>query len=147
MTNLFDRVQHSFLFDILHKLEFCSTFIHWILACVSNPWIAQLINGRSSGFFEVSRGLHQGFPLSHPLYIIMAKSLSRKLEAERRSGNLLRIKVAKGVRSINHSWFVGDTLLLEGASTIMATRFKAVLDFFIRALGGMISNRKSQIYA
>jgi hypothetical protein len=45
------------------------------------------------------------------LYTIMLKSLCMLLEYERNYGNLLRIKIARGVKSINHSHFVDDTLL------------------------------------
>jgi hypothetical protein len=39
MANEFDRVMHSFLFDALFKFGFCSLFIQWVSACISNPWI------------------------------------------------------------------------------------------------------------
>jgi hypothetical protein len=41
--------------------------------------------------------------------------------------------VVRGVKSINHSQFVDDTLLLSGASSIMEKRFKMVLDIFTRS--------------
>jgi hypothetical protein len=53
----------------------------------------------------------------------------------------------RGVRRINNSQFVDDTLLLGGASQIMAQRFKLVLDQYEQASGGLINKNKSQIYA
>jgi hypothetical protein len=38
------------------------------------------------------------------------------------------IKIARGVKDINHAQFVDDTLLLGGASTIIARKFKQQLD-------------------
>jgi hypothetical protein len=46
---------------------------------------------------------------------------------------------------MNHSQFVDGTLLLGGASVIIASRFKQVLDCFVDASGGAINNRKCQI--
>jgi hypothetical protein len=57
------------------------------------------------------------------------------------------ILIARGVRRINHSQFADDTLLLGGASQIMASRFKLVLDQYGEASRGIINKNKSQIYA
>jgi hypothetical protein len=84
--------------------------------CISNPRISPLVIGRSTSFFKGSKGSHQGCPLSSLLYIIMVESLNRKLKVERSFGNLLRIRVVRGVKSINHFKFFDDTLLLSGVS-------------------------------
>lgn len=70
LANAFDRVRHSFLFDVLHKLGFGQNFIKWIRACISEPWIAPLVNGRATEFFKASRGLRQGCPLSPLLFVL-----------------------------------------------------------------------------
>jgi hypothetical protein len=41
----------------------------------------------------------------------------------------------KRVKYINHAQFVDDTLLLGGASTIIARKFKQQLDLYKEALG------------
>jgi hypothetical protein len=53
------------------------------------------------------------------LYVIMAKTLNKRLEQE---------IIIRGVRWINNSQFADDTLLLGGASQTMDRRFKLVLD-------------------
>ena len=40
MTNVFDRVIHSFLLKVLKNIGFDETFIKWISLCISSPWIA-----------------------------------------------------------------------------------------------------------
>jgi hypothetical protein len=76
----------------------------------------------------------------------MADSLSKKLEAERINGNLLRIKIVRGVKSLNHSQFADDTLLLGGASIIISTRFNQVLESFLLTSEGAINYQKCQIF-
>eukprot|EP00253_Pinus_taeda_P021952 PITA_21952 len=88
MANAFDRVNHSFLFQVLRSFGFPPQFINLIKACITNPWISPMVNGRPTSFFQAHRGLRQVCPLSPFLYILMADSLSRKLTAEMNSGDL-----------------------------------------------------------
>jgi hypothetical protein len=77
----------------------------------------------------------------------MEESLSKLLEYERNSGNLSGIRIVRGVKSINHSYFVDDTLLLEGDSTIMERIYKKILNLYIQVYVGLINHKKCQIYA
>jgi hypothetical protein len=62
MANTFDRVRHGFLFQVMERFGFNSNFIKWVASCISGPWIAPLVNGRPTEFFQISHGLHQGCP-------------------------------------------------------------------------------------
>lgn len=135
MANAFDRVSLPYLMAALKK--------NWVLqrynrVCISDPWIAPLINRIPSDFFQSTRGLRQGCPLSPFLYIIMAETLSRVLEKQRRERNITGVQIARGVKSINHSLFADDTLLLGDASSIIARRFKKVLEDFLQASWGAL---------
>jgi len=66
----------------------------------------------------------------------MAEAFSRKLEQAHQAKNIPSIKITLRDKRINHSQFADDTLLLGGASTIIARRFKVILDEFMTALGG-----------
>ena len=132
MANAFDRVNHSFLINVLLSFGLSPHFVHLIKACIENPWIAPLINGCPTNFFQARRGIRQGCPLSPFLYILMADSLSQKLSAERIVGTLLGLKPSIGTNPLNHSLFVDDSLLLGGASTIIAKAFDTVLRSYCR---------------
>lgn len=47
----YDSVDWDFLFEVMHFMEFPTTFIDWIRACVSSPYFSILINGELKGFF------------------------------------------------------------------------------------------------
>jgi len=134
MANAFDRVSLPYLTAVLKKFGFSNDIIDVISVCIMGPWIASLINGRPSDFF-------QSF-LSPFLYMIMAYSLSRDLEKSRRERTLTGLHISYGVRSINHSLFVDDTLLMGGASCIITQRFKKVIDNFMEVSGGLLNNAK-----
>jgi len=146
MANAFDRVDYSFLTAVLKKFGLSNNFISIINGCISNPWTAPLINGRPSNYFRSSRGLRQGCPLSPFLYIIMAETLSIHLEHLRRQKEITGICIERGIKEINHSLFADDTLIIGGASSLMARRFKRVLDAFLTASGGKLNNIKCKIY-
>jgi hypothetical protein len=52
------------------------------------------------------------------------------------------IKIARGVKDINHAQFVNDRLLLGRASTIIDRKFKQQLDLYKEASGSQINYKK-----
>ena len=80
LANAFDRVWHDFMFIVMEKLGFSNNFTSWVKACIASPWIAPLVNGQSTNYFQASRGLRQGCPLYLLLYAIQASVLSFQLD-------------------------------------------------------------------
>lgn len=60
---------HTFM-KILRAFLFHDKFISWILACISHPSFALLINGNPSDWFSTSCVLRQDCPLSPSLFIL-----------------------------------------------------------------------------
>eukprot|EP00253_Pinus_taeda_P026690 PITA_26690 len=146
MANAFDRVNHSFLHAVLKNFGISEYFTSRVLECISFNWTAPLINGRPCNAFKSSRGLRQGCPLSPFLYIIMAETLSLHLENKRRLKEIIGVDIVRGTKGINHPLFADDTLLIGGASSHLARRFKKTLALFLQASGGKLSNNKCMIY-
>jgi hypothetical protein len=146
MANAFDRVRHSFLLQVLSAFGFSPDFIRLIKACIGEPWIAPLVNGRPKNYFKATRGIRQGCPLSPFLYILMADSLSRKLTTKKLTGTIPGIRPTRGTEPINHALFVDDSLLLGGASLQIARAFNEVIQSFCRVSGALVNKRKSAVY-
>eukprot|EP00253_Pinus_taeda_P003539 PITA_03539 len=146
MANAFDRVNHAFLKAAMKKFGISEFFSSRVMECISDIWTAPLVNGRPYSAFKSSRGLRQGCPLSPFLFILMAETLSLQLEHKRRTKEITGIDIVRGAKGINHSLFADDTLLIGGASSLMARRFKEVLDTFLQASGGKLNNSKCMIY-
>ena len=70
--------------------------------------------------------------------------MSKKLRALQINGELRGLKIAKGVKNANHAQFADDTILLEGASAIIAEIFKEVLSIFLKASDGKINAVKTK---
>jgi len=77
-----------------------------------------LVNGSPAGFFSSSRGLRQGDPLSHFLFIIVMEALSKMITATVDRGLLSRFSVGSRPPTVNISYllFVDDTLIFYGAN-------------------------------
>jgi ribonuclease HI/exonuclease III len=147
MANAFDRVKLSYLYQVLLSFGFDPEFVKLIKACTHGPWIAPLVNGRPTNFFKATRGLRQGCPLSPFLYILMADTLSRKMEQEMLIGAAPGLRITKNLKPINHALFADDSLLLGGASNRVAKAFKGTLQAYCKVSGALISDRKSVVYS
>jgi ribonuclease HI/exonuclease III len=146
LANAFDRVRLNFLFAVMFKMGFHPHMVRWIKACIEGPWIAPLVNGRPAEFFQASRGLRQGCPLSPLLYAIQASVLSFQLNKRLQQRTLIGLSIAPRVERINHAQFADDTLLLGQANLPTARAFKKELDDYTEISGSEISLRKSNIY-
>lgn len=146
LASAFDRVNHCFLFNVLEKFGFGARFINWIRACISEPWTAPLVNGRSASFFKATRGLRQGCPLSPLVFVIQASVLSFHLNKKLQEQEILGISIARGVHHINHALFADDTLLLGAASIHSARKFKEALDEYCIESGSSLNKGKCHIY-
>jgi hypothetical protein len=125
-------------------LGFEVPFIKWIMACLNTVSFALLINGAATPFFHSERGLRQGFPLSPLLFLLVAECLSRALNHEARSGNLLGISIAPG-HKITHLLFVDDILLFCNDRRRDAEKLAEILKMFHLATGMIINVQKSTI--
>lgn len=61
--------------------------------------------------------------------------------------DLMGLRIARGVKNINHALFANDTLLLGAASLSSTSKFKAALDEFSMAFGSVVNKNKSHIYS
>lgn len=66
----YDRVSVIFLTKVMRRFGFGERLIDIVWRILSNNWYSIIINGQTHGFFQSSRGLKQGDPLS-PLYLLL----------------------------------------------------------------------------
>ena len=99
-------------------MGFGKRWMSWVKWCVSAASFSILVYGSPAGFFQNSRGLRHGDPLSPYLFVIGMEALSRLLD--RAVDNYLsgsKIADRDGVRSvISHLLYADDTLLFCGAN-------------------------------
>ena len=84
----YDHVNWSFFLWLLEMMGFGAKWISWIQWCIGTVSFSILINGTPSGFFQSSRGLRQGDPLSPYLFVIVMEALSCLLKRAKEEGFL-----------------------------------------------------------
>jgi hypothetical protein len=71
------------------------------MSCITTVSFSVLINGATSPFFHVARGLRQGFPLSPLLFLLVAEGLSIDIKEAKSQGRLQGIQISQTF-SITH---------------------------------------------
>ena len=84
----FDHVNWGFLMQLLEKSGFSAKWRQWIFFCISTVHFSILINGSPCGFFESSRRLRQGDPLSPLLFVLVMEALGRMLDKAVHDGHM-----------------------------------------------------------
>jgi hypothetical protein len=141
----FDRMKWSFLLAILEKLGFSPTWLSWIRICITSTFFSILLNVSPFGNFSPGRGLRQGDPLSHFLFILGAAVFSRLMFKEERNGSLKGHRIARNCSPIHHLHFADDFFIFGEASVLVAASIKSCLDKYSRWSGQSINASRSSI--
>lgn len=64
LEKAFDKIEWSFIRNTLIYFGFAHNIINLIMSCVSTSSISILVNGDHTEFFQPSRGIRQGDPMS-----------------------------------------------------------------------------------
>ena len=132
----------------MQKIGFGEKWIVWIKWCISTASFSVLVNDTSKGFFQSSRGLRQGDPLSPYLFVIamevFSSFLKRVVDGGFMSGCKVKGRTEEGVQ-ISHLLFADDTLLFCQASQDHLTYLSWLLMWFEAVSRLRINLEKSEL--
>ena len=72
----FNRVDWDFMRTTLCKMGFDLSFVRWVDLFYTGAESAVKVNGYLSPFFSLTRGVHQGCPLSPLLYVLVSEVIA-----------------------------------------------------------------------
>ncbi|XP_075497854.1 uncharacterized protein LOC142535307 [Primulina tabacum] len=144
MAKAYDRVQWSFLLDVLSHYGFSEQVVSMISACISHCQFSVNINGSLTGFFGSTRGLRQGDPLSPLLFILGAEYLSRGLDRLYRQYPAIRYRSACDLL-LSHLAYADDIIIFANGGTREMNSLMDFLHHYENCSGQLVNAVKSVI--
>lgn len=105
MTKAFDRLEWPFIERMLQHMGFHPNWIRNVLYCVSYVQYEVKFNGQTTETIIPGRGLRQGNPLSHYLFIICSEWLSWQITKYQTDQKFDGIRICRGAPPISHLFF------------------------------------------
>ena len=135
----FDRVDWGFL-RTLETFNFGPTFLRWIKLFYTNIESAIVINGWTSAFFQPSRGVRQGCPLSPLLYVITIEVLAVSICT---SPGITGVQLPNSLEQFKSSGYADDTTVAATSDASIEETF-TIYGQFERASGARLNHGKSK---
>ena len=137
----FDRVDWGFMYATLRKMGFGSSFLKWVSLFYTDVQSAVNVNGYLSPFFSLSRGVHQGCPLSPLLYVLVSEVLACNIRANPRIEGLCLPDSSDPLSPI--SQYADDTSLVVCSDDAIQACFE-VYSIYERGSGSKLNMSKSK---
>lgn len=137
----FDHVEWQYLFAVLERFGFGSSFLSWIKILYHSPTAAVRTNNIISEFFQLHRGCRQGCSLSLHLFDLAIEPLTIALRAEDGIRGITR-----GGKSHKVSLYADDLLLYISSPTESIPKLLLILDNFGHLSGYSIYYSKHLLF-
>lgn len=146
LEKAYDKIEWSFIQEILFKFNFPGNLIKLIMSYVSSVSTSLLFNGGYLDSFHPSRGIRQGDPLSPYLFILCMKFLGHLIEDKCATKLWSPLKASRSGPSFSHLFFVDDLVLFASANPVNCHAINDVLQEFCLRSRQSVSEAKSRIF-
>ena len=129
----FDTLEWSFIHKTLMHFGFGSSISNWIKVFYKNIESCILNNGWASNFFELSRGVRQGCPLSPYLFILSVEIMAETIRGMSINGNEIKL-----------SQYADDTTVILDGSEQSLQESLNLIDIFGDVSGLRLNRKKTE---
>ena len=138
----YDRMEWSFLLEVLRAFGFSGSFVNLIHQCLSSVEFSLLLNGSQCPSFSPSRGLRQGDPISPYLFILGSEVLLRLINREVDQQRLSGVKASNTAPPISKLCYADDIILFCKAKSSELATLKVCLEKYCSWLSQSINIEK-----
>ena len=142
----YDWVEWPFLQGMMQRMGFSNRWIGWAMGCVTTPSFSILINDKTYGNINPSRGICQGDPLSPYLFLLCVEGLTSLLSKVEHDGCIHGVFVCRRAPKITNLMFADNSLLLCRAIQGEVEVINEVLQVYAHASSQCINIDKSSVY-
>jgi hypothetical protein len=111
ITKTFETLEWPFLMMVLRSFGFCDKFFNWIETILKSATLSISINVKMHGYFNCTRDVRQGDPLSSLLFCIAEEVLSRNISKLVADGQMFPFKGTRNVSVPSHCLYADDVLV------------------------------------
>ena len=146
LEKAYDRIEWSFIREMLTLFNFPVNLIKLIMNCVSSVSTSLLFNGGSLDPFLPSKGIRQGDPLSPYLFILCMEFLGHLIEEKCAAKLWNPVKASRSGPAFSHLFFADDLVLFTSANSENCAAISSVLQEFCAKSGQKVSEAKSRVF-
>ena len=146
LEKAYDRMEWSFVRNVLCSLGFQNATAELILSCISSTSVSLLFNGEQLEEFKPSRGLRKGDPISPYIFILCMELLSALINKKCADRDWDKVKASRNGLGFSHMFFADDLLLFAKANLENCETISDVLEEFCSLSSQKISKEKSKIF-
>jgi hypothetical protein len=147
ISKAFDTLEWPFLLNVLSKFGFNSIFCNWIQVILQSAFLSVSINGKAHGYFNCTRGVRQGDPLSPLLFCLAEDVLSRSISKLVTGGKLDLISGTRNFKVPSHTFYADDLLIFCKGKLSGLNDIKSLFEAYAAESSQMINTSKSTIYS
>ena len=146
MSKAYDRIEWSFLKDVMVQMGFQERWVALIMECVTLVAYSLLVNGEPYGNIKSSSGIHQGDPLSPYLFLLCLEGLHRMIRKVASNGNIQGVSICRNGPKLTHLFFADNSLLFCRATSHDCQKVLEILSSYERVLGQKLNRDKTTLF-
>ncbi|KAL5704963.1 hypothetical protein ACHQM5_023319 [Ranunculus cassubicifolius] len=133
LTKAYDFVRWEAIEHMMRIKGFPGKMIDWIKACYSTLFYSIIVSGEPHGFFNGTREIRQGDPLSPLLFVLVMEIFSKLMDSKVLDGFTPHPKCKDPL--VTHLCYADDLMIFSAGDVESAVAIKKVLDDFKKNSG------------